>query len=711
VSCQLDHLYTCLTDREIREALTTLPPTLSETYSRILKRIPPRRVRIAQMALNFIAFANPRLEIPLLEVAVSVPATGGTLEPADIIHQDAISGLCSSLVRKSDRYGNWLEFAHFSVREFLDSDELARYGLEHFRISAQSCTQQLAIQSLRYLMLDKFDQMPEGTMGSIEMMKRVNQCDGFHNYAAVFWAFHACAEWTDPVVADLTAKLFDPRKTPAFTCWAATLHLQCLEKAGYGVSGLHWEDEIKMHRYKDDALLVQSLTNILDDNFRPLHLAAILGLSDICDQHLGISESPSSAVHVNSPLGTPLQCAVAGLWLFGERWTQTRPRTTWSSGIVPWPGWAESAKRRVHCADRTVECFLLAGARCTSWWPGEEHERSLIAVALVVRLCNPRELTTAALLLARVATTTDDGVKVATGEFEGLVVSPTQWGPPTREDLEAFVMSLDRLVKDLPVVLPLACLVWNMAVKRYSNLTQHTSLLDDRISLAEDPLPGRFKQLIYSGDADTLTEMIIFAKFNTREIYFERHRSLLHVVATCSNPSCTADALSVMANYLLMGGCSPSAADDAGQTPLHVWDWEHWDRSRLLDPNPLENFVQVFLLRGQDVITTLDQHGWNVLHAQAARNFGVQLKTILEVIDPVVAKNALRAISLAGNTPLMEALSRGHQHAASVIEEFLARFAKEPSDGKDEDGDWEDIWTRSMKRRARRRDARKVQPL
>jgi len=97
------------------------------------------------MALNFIAFANPGLEVPLLEVAVSVPATGGTLEPADIIHQDAISGLCGSLVRKSGRSGNWLEFAHFSGREFLDSDELAGHGLEHFRISAQSCTHQLVI--------------------------------------------------------------------------------------------------------------------------------------------------------------------------------------------------------------------------------------------------------------------------------------------------------------------------------------------------------------------------------------------------------------------------------------------------------------------------------------------------------------------------------------------------------------------------------------
>jgi len=108
----------------------------------------------------------------------------------------------------------------------------------------------------------------------------------------------------------------------------------------------------------------------------------MLGLSDICDQHLRISESPSSAVHVNSPLGTPLQCAVAGLWLFGETWARTWPRTIWSSGIVPWPDWAGSAKRRVHCADQTVECLLLAGAQCTSWWPGEDRERSLIAVEM-----------------------------------------------------------------------------------------------------------------------------------------------------------------------------------------------------------------------------------------------------------------------------------------------------------------------------------------
>jgi hypothetical protein len=38
VACQIDFLYTLANDRERREALEKLPPTLPETYERILQR-------------------------------------------------------------------------------------------------------------------------------------------------------------------------------------------------------------------------------------------------------------------------------------------------------------------------------------------------------------------------------------------------------------------------------------------------------------------------------------------------------------------------------------------------------------------------------------------------------------------------------------------------------------------------------------------------
>jgi hypothetical protein len=123
VACQLDHLGHCLTDQECRDALEALPPTLSETYGRILKRIPRKQVPIVQMVLNFIAFAHPPLSIQLLEQAVSPSAKTRSLGPGNIIREWIISDLCSSLIRKQvGKDDSHFEFAHFSVREFLDGN-------------------------------------------------------------------------------------------------------------------------------------------------------------------------------------------------------------------------------------------------------------------------------------------------------------------------------------------------------------------------------------------------------------------------------------------------------------------------------------------------------------------------------------------------------------------------------------------------------------
>ncbi|RSM07404.1 hypothetical protein CEP52_005228 [Fusarium oligoseptatum] len=80
VVCQLDYLGQLLTDADRRQALHELPPTLSETYLRLLQRInkrPPRVRKLVQKCLHFIA-CYPYMSINLLCVAVSVPETIGT---------------------------------------------------------------------------------------------------------------------------------------------------------------------------------------------------------------------------------------------------------------------------------------------------------------------------------------------------------------------------------------------------------------------------------------------------------------------------------------------------------------------------------------------------------------------------------------------------------------------------------------------------------
>ncbi|KAK6067202.1 ankyrin repeat protein [Seiridium cupressi] len=151
VACQLDHLKLCLTDKACREALKTLPPDLTGTYTRILRRIPVHHPSLAVMILNFIAYANPALSLLELKQAVSVSEGGGFFNPADLISDDTIFHICSSLVRTSTDSAKF-EFAHFSVQEFLESNHLLEAGLGNF--AAIRSTKDVNFRELGILALD-----------------------------------------------------------------------------------------------------------------------------------------------------------------------------------------------------------------------------------------------------------------------------------------------------------------------------------------------------------------------------------------------------------------------------------------------------------------------------------------------------------------------------------------------------------------------------
>lgn len=648
-----------------------LPPTLSETYCRILKRIPKRQVRIAQMVLDFIAFARAHLMIPWLEQAVSVPTTGGTLEPSDIIRRETISELCSSLVRVSVD-GRRFEFAHFSVREFLDSEDLAELGLGHFRISKSSCDRQLAIQCLRYLLLDKFDQSPEPTIESIRMLMQANEHDLFYTYASEFWAGHASGELENPEITELVARLFDPRKTPAFTRWAVTLHLQLLlfdDDEG-------WDDTMD-NTSRDgnqgySAVLVAAVSDILNRNFRPLHLAAALGLSDVCKQHLELVDN-SLTVNLSSPLGTPLQCAVAGRQVF------TRRSTDIYEDSVRWYDlldWSKTVGRSPQSVTRTVEYLLATGAKCVDWSRQGQGE-SLLAAAFVTAM-ELLDFTCISLLLPLVAAITDAELKFFKHVLDTEVNDRFfgEDGASFNKALQAFLMRLNQLSKTSPGVLPLACMMWKFAVEWNPNIARLTSLLDTRIWLAEDSLPIWAISVIRSADMESLESLLSDPRVNHSTMRTENGGSLLHAALGIEGDVVAVEDLLATATRLLEAGFSPSAVNDVGKTPLHVWSWQD-SKDVNFEPEVLENLVRAFVRAGVD-INMQDHRGQNVLHTAIRADSDRQLKAILNVVDKETLDAALRTTNLEGCTPLMEALRSGQESSAVVILEYCALDAEQP---------------------------------
>lgn len=313
VACQLDFLGDCLSDKQCRDALERLPPGLDESYMRVLQRVPIGKEQIVQMILNCIAYAEPRLDIPMTREVLSVPenvSRGDTLDPRSIIREESIMRLCRSLVRKSND-GNFYEFAHFSVQEFLEGKMSSIPELKVFQVSRGICQLLLAKQCLKYLLFQNFSYLPKETSELQEHLRiKIDQCP-FYFYAAIHWPFFARSHWTDETLIELAKVLFQPRKTGNFISWAleftSLVRYQCRgreQKRLYILRhpGLRGE-------YFAGALYLSP--RLFDNRFTTLHTAAVLSLRIICSGLI----AQGADIDKRSSFGSPLQCAVQGMFL------------------------------------------------------------------------------------------------------------------------------------------------------------------------------------------------------------------------------------------------------------------------------------------------------------------------------------------------------------------------------------------------------------
>ncbi|KAF2235009.1 hypothetical protein EV356DRAFT_133209 [Viridothelium virens] len=120
VACQMDFLCELPTDASRRTALQSLPPTLFETYERILERINRKNIysqRIVQKALRW-TFAWPGID-PLptkaLCEAISFDDDTKRIDPGSVPDEEEILCLCSSLLRQNPS-NDFIESTHFTVQ-------------------------------------------------------------------------------------------------------------------------------------------------------------------------------------------------------------------------------------------------------------------------------------------------------------------------------------------------------------------------------------------------------------------------------------------------------------------------------------------------------------------------------------------------------------------------------------------------------------------
>ncbi|KAJ8131087.1 hypothetical protein O1611_g2540 [Lasiodiplodia mahajangana] len=211
VSCQLDELEKRSKPRGVRRALTNLPESLDETYARIIASIPHKHKQVAIRILQFLTFSERPLSLEEVVDSIAVDTETRTFDPAyrTPVPREILK-CCSNLIVIAERQNNYnkahkvneIQFAHFSVKEYLVSDRLNQSITPDFEITAAKAS--LACVCLIYLLA-----LPDNCS-----LEQIREDYPMAVYAAQYWTSHAvAANTTNSLVENMIAEFFACQST------------------------------------------------------------------------------------------------------------------------------------------------------------------------------------------------------------------------------------------------------------------------------------------------------------------------------------------------------------------------------------------------------------------------------------------------------------------------------------------------------------------
>ncbi|KAE9572344.1 hypothetical protein CGMCC3_g11654 [Colletotrichum fructicola] len=629
VSCQLDHLKDCVSDQDCRDALLALPPTLDETYARILRRIPKGKRRLLQLALQFIAYASPKLTIRQLREALSVPERDTLLESRQIIHLNAITKHCSSLVRESSD-GQYLEFSHFSVQEFLKTLLSQDPDLVGFCVSESLSHRLLAVECLRFLQLRNFHRLRFDPETEEEEIQDREDDFPFYSYAAEHWPSYARHSWDDAQVLDLAKLLFHPNKSPYFTSWA-----------------------IAFANAIGDIAVDVVTADFVNPSFTPLHMASALSLEEICSFLI----EQGASVNIKSEAGCPLQCAVQGLLFM-------------SASRDDCDGRIAKIMDRYHgtmASEKTLKRLYHAGASLdttsTQIYAGE----SLLEVAfrstpLSGRLC------VATMLINLGIPIRDKDLGRANEMFRRFNGRcPDEYEEKYMLSLQPFIESLDQRSEKSSATLRLCSLAWEAAIRAKLAFTFDVMAIDTRVTLTLEELEKQAIAAIAGFSPQALQKIMSDPRFQAPNVSDKGGNTLLHLALKDFgyNPEKAIE----ITRLLLSAGCDILRTNDYEQQPLHVWDNNMIEEEQVTWPS--DSSRQVFRELMQMITemgatcTSRDARGKNALHYHIISPYHLQAVLDAQPIKNITA--ASEAINGDGYTPLTLSLKLGFLVSASIL--------------------------------------------
>lgn len=278
--CQIDRLRRCF-PASIRSILDDLPKSLDETYSQTLLGIDEEKREYAQRLFRCLTISIRPLRVEELAEIFAVrfdeaapPTFNPDWRPVD--GSEAVLSACSSLVSIVDVAGSQIvQFAHFSVKEFLISERLANADkpLSSYHILPELAHTTLARACLSVL-LQLDDKIDKNAISRLPLAP----------YAARYWMDHCRFKNASSHVQEEMKRLFDPMK-PHFSAWLWLYDVDC-----------HWlEPMSEAHPVQPQAV--------------PLYYASLCGFRDLVE-HLIIGR-PQDINARGGHYDTPLRAASA----------------------------------------------------------------------------------------------------------------------------------------------------------------------------------------------------------------------------------------------------------------------------------------------------------------------------------------------------------------------------------------------------------------
>lgn len=580
----------CVTDTERRAALYELPRTLPQTYERILDRVNQKRhsvQRVVQLSLQFISLKEAWLQLPIKQLcqAVSVPEESGTKwNDSSIVTEHEIARACSSFLRKSAD-GLRFEFAHFSVREYLeDSCLLERPDLRPYHLSRSSMSDAIACQYLRFLQLKNFDHRPsQGPEFDLEILTKDEGLLGLYRLAAMSWPkfVHDIQQEqseSSTELFELQKLMLHPEKSNPYLNWA----MQFCESLIPDKSEMEWAGD-----------------RVLDSGFSTLHMAAALDLVEVGTWLLDLGAPTSSIV----PTGSLLEFSIAGVFALADEIEDGDPGS--ASDYYTW--------RSSH----SLASELAMRGETLSTFSESFHDRKLMRLACD-SVISRYDFSQLRLLVENGWQLCSEDISIARQAWIGET-SFREFYEDYDDEFLNFVKCLDELgIHKSEWGHDFCTLTWNMAIVSRRSFITNTSLLPSDITLSDEALVETAVQYIEDDDMEALIGCEQDARFNLHEFTNHRGQNSMHIAAMNGSWN--------ILNYIIDAGCHLGKLDYDGRTVLHALAWHHLTPSEeVLFRSPGAVFGKL-ISKSQELMSAVDHQGQTAIGlALESRNMRIAI--------------------------------------------------------------------------------------